>query len=126
MLTVAAATVAFGQASLPAGVSGATYSETLSATGGTAPYAYAVTAGALPAGVTLSSSGTLSGTPTQSGSFVFSVTATDSSTGSGPYSATRSYTLSIAAPTLTLAPAALTNATVGSACLLYTSDAADE
>ena len=115
MLTVAAATVAFGQASLPAGVSGATYSETLSATGGTAPYAYAVTAGALPAGVTLSSSGTLSGTPTQSGSFVFSVTATDSSTGSGPYSATRSYTLSIAAPTLTLAPAALTNATVGSA-----------
>ena len=48
MLTVAAATVAFGQASLPAGVSGATYSETLSATGGTAPYAYAVTAGALP------------------------------------------------------------------------------
>ena len=114
-LSVATATVAFGQASLPAGVSGTAFSETLSATGGTAPYSYAVTAGALPAGVTLASNGTLAGTPTQSGSFTFSITTTDSSTGSGPYSATRSYTLSIAAPALALDPATLANATVGAA-----------
>ncbi|RSV29025.1 putative Ig domain-containing protein [Sphingomonas sp. ABOLH] len=114
-LSVATATVAFGQASLPAGVSGKAFSETLSATGGTAPYSYVVTAGALPVGVTLASNGTLAGTPTQSGSFTFSITATDSSTGSGPYSATRSYTLSIAAPALALDPATLANATVGAA-----------
>ncbi|WP_341210629.1 putative Ig domain-containing protein [Sphingomonas paucimobilis] len=96
-------------------MSGAAYSEALSATGGTAPYSYAVTAGALPTGVTLSSNGMLAGTPTQSGSFTFSITATDSSTGSGPYRATRSYTLSIAAPALALDPAALANATVGAA-----------
>ncbi|WP_394663379.1 putative Ig domain-containing protein [uncultured Sphingomonas sp.] len=114
-LSVATATVAFGQASLPAGVSGAAFSETLSATGGTAPYSYSLTAGALPAGLTLASNGTLAGTPTQSGNFTFSITATDSSTGSGPYSATRSYTLSIAAPALALDPATLVNATVGAA-----------
>lgn len=114
-LSVATATVAFGQASLPAGVSGAAFSEMLSATGGTAPYSYSVTAGALPAGLTLANNGTLAGTPTQSGNFTFSITATDSSTGSGPYSATRSYTLSIAAPALALDPATLVNATVGAA-----------
>jgi uncharacterized protein YhjY with autotransporter beta-barrel domain len=98
---------------VPAGTSGVAYSETLAASGGTAPYAYAVTAGTLPTGLTLSASGTLSGTPSQSGSFTLSITATDSSTGSGPYAATRSYTLVIAAPALSLAPATLANASVG-------------
>ncbi|MFX7140668.1 putative Ig domain-containing protein, partial [Acinetobacter baumannii] len=78
-LTVATATVALAPTNVPAGASGTAYSQTLSASGGTAPYSYAVTAGALPAGVTLSSNGMLAGTPTQSGSFHFSVTATDSS-----------------------------------------------
>ncbi|MEG3163323.1 autotransporter domain-containing protein [Sphingomonas sp. PB2P19] len=98
-LTVAAPSVTLAPTSLPAGASAVAYSQALVASGGTAPYSYAVTAGALPAGVTLSASGTLAGTPTASGSFAFSVTATDSSGGSGPYAATRSYTLVIAAPT---------------------------
>ena len=114
-LTVASAAVAIAPATLPAGQSGAAYAQTLAASGGTAPYTYSVTAGALPAGLTLSSGGALSGTPTQSGSFTFSVTATDSSTGSGPYAGIRSYTLSISAPTLALAPATLPGATVGAA-----------
>ncbi|TXC72657.1 hypothetical protein FSB78_00015 [Sphingomonas ginsenosidivorax] len=41
-----------------------------------APYAYAVTAGALPAGVTLAADGTLSGTTTAGGTYAFTVTAT--------------------------------------------------
>lgn len=114
-ITVAAPTITINPATLPAGTSGIAYSQAITATGGAAPYTYGITAGAVPAGLTLSTTGTLSGTPTASGSFTFSVTATDSSTGTGPFSATRSYTLAIAAPTLTLAPPTLTNATVGSA-----------
>ena len=114
-LTVAPAAVTIAPASLPGGRPGVAYSQTLTASGGTAPYSYAITAGALPTGMTLSTSGTLAGTPTQSGSFTVAVTATDCSTGSGPYAGTRSYTLTIAAPTLGLSPAALANAGVGTA-----------
>ena len=54
------------------------YSQALSASGGLAPYAYAVTAGALPAGLTLNAAtGTISGTPSLAGSYSFTVTATD-------------------------------------------------
>ncbi|WP_158638038.1 putative Ig domain-containing protein [Sphingomonas ginsenosidivorax] len=112
-LTVAAPTVTLTPETLPAGQAGTAYGATITATGGTAPYTYAVIAGALPSGLTLSASGTLAGTPEASGSFSFGVTATDSSGGSGPYAGTRSYTLAIAAPALTLAPATLGNATVG-------------
>src|SRR5262249_18803179 len=48
-----------------------------------------------PAGLTLSSSGVLSGTTTIAGSFAFTVTATDSSTGAGPYSSNQNYTLTV-------------------------------
>ena len=59
-----------------------TYSTTtLTATGGATPYTYAISAGALPAGLSLSSGGVLSGTPTAGGTFNFTVRATDSSTG---------------------------------------------
>lgn len=53
------------------------YSQQLSATGGAAPYTWQVTAGALPPGLTLSSTGLISGTPTTSGSFSFTVTVRD-------------------------------------------------
>jgi uncharacterized repeat protein (TIGR03803 family) len=73
--------------SLPAAAAGTGYSQTLTASGGTAPYTFAVTAGALPAGLSLSPAGVLSGTPTAAGSFPFTVTATDSlgATGSQNY-----------------------------------------
>jgi len=114
-ITVAAATVAIAPTTLPAGDVGAAYSQTVTASGGTAPYSYAVTAGALPVGVTLAANGALSGTPTSGGAFNFTVTATDGSTGSGPYSGSRAYTLNIAAPTVILTPATLPPATAGSA-----------
>lgn len=95
-LTIGAAIVTLPPTTLPGGQVGAAYNATLnSATGGTAPYSYAVTGGALPGGLTLSASGALTGTPTASGSFGFSVTATDGSTGAGPYSATQSYSVQI-------------------------------
>lgn len=95
-LVVAAPTVILPATTLAQGQVRTGYNATIApATGGTAPYSYAVTAGALPAGVSLSASGTLSGTPSAFGTSNFTVTATDSSTGSGPYTATQSYTLSI-------------------------------
>ena len=50
---------------------------TLSATGGTAPYTW--TATGLPPGVSVSSSGTVSGTPTTAGTYNVTVTATAAS-----------------------------------------------
>jgi len=60
------------------GTFGSAYSETAAATGEEAP-TFAVTAGALPAGLTLdSTTGEISGTPTAIGTFSFTVTATNS------------------------------------------------
>jgi hypothetical protein len=101
-VTVAAPSVTLAPATLAAAQQDVAYQATLTATGGTAPYRFAVSAGRLPAGLTLSGS-TIAGTPTESGSFTFSVTATDASTGDGPFSATRAYTLAVALPNLPVA-----------------------
>ncbi|MGH7021401.1 MAG: cadherin-like beta sandwich domain-containing protein, partial [Brevundimonas sp.] len=80
---------------------GQAYVATFSAAGGAAPYSYAVTAGALPAGLSLDADGTLSGTPTAGGTFNFTVTTTDSSTGAGtPHSIGAPFSLIVAAPSL--------------------------
>jgi hypothetical protein len=65
-------------ATLPDAVEFAAYSQQLTATGGTAPYTWSVTSGALPAGLALSAQGLISGTPTVSGAFNFTVQAQDS------------------------------------------------
>ncbi len=75
-LTVVAAPV-ITTATLPSGTVGVAYSQTLAATGGTAPYSWAVTAGGLPGGLSLSTSGVISGTPSAAGTFSFTVTLTD-------------------------------------------------
>ena len=65
-------------ASPPAGAVNYAYPGfTFRASGGSPPYAWAAT-GMLPPGLTLGTDGSLSGTPTQVGTFSFSVTATDS------------------------------------------------
>jgi hypothetical protein len=99
--TFQAPTIVVAPASLPNGTQGTAYSQALSASGGSGTYTYAITAGALPSGLTLSS-GTIAGTPTTNGSFTFTVTATDNSAAPGPYSGSRAYTLTIAAPVVTV------------------------
>jgi probable HAF family extracellular repeat protein len=56
---------------------GQSFSMALSASGGTGPYAYVVSSGALPAGLSLSSDGVIAGTPTSAGEFTFTVSASD-------------------------------------------------
>jgi large repetitive protein len=61
--------------------------QVISATGGVGPYTFAVSVNSLPAGLTLSPNGAISGTPTVVGTFSFTLTATDSNglTGSAPF-----------------------------------------
>jgi len=59
-------TLGITTSSLPNGTVGSSYSQSLAATGGTAPYKWAITLGTLPAGLSLSSGGVISGTPTTS------------------------------------------------------------
>jgi uncharacterized protein (TIGR03437 family) len=62
------------------------YTVSFSASGGTAPYAYALASGTLPAGMTLSANGTLTGSPTAAGYFPVTLRVTDAAT--PPLSAT--------------------------------------
>lgn len=107
--------VTVSPATLPNGAVAAAYSQTLTASGGVPPHTFAVTAGALPAGLTLSSGGVLSGTPTAGGTFSFTVTATDSSAFPGPFAGSRAYTLVVTAPTIALPAASLAGGTVSAA-----------
>jgi hypothetical protein len=66
-------------AALPPATVGTNYSGSLSATGGTAPYIFSVVSGQLPTGTLLgNSSGTVSGTPSASGNFSFTISVSDS------------------------------------------------
>ncbi|HEX9005557.1 MAG TPA: putative Ig domain-containing protein, partial [Blastocatellia bacterium] len=94
-------------AGLPGGTAGVAYTQSNIASGGTAPYSLSLTAGSLPSGVTISGNG-LTGTPTQPGTFSFTLNATDAYGCTG----SQSYTVTIVCPAIILSPIALPNATV--------------
>ena len=90
----------------PSGQVGVAYSDTLTVTGGTGPFAWSVPAGSLPPGLTLGpSSGVLSGTPAAAGSYAFTVQVTDAD----GVTATESVTLVIGAGPLVIAATADTS-----------------
>jgi len=106
VLTVGCPTITVNPATLTNGAIGASYNQTISATPAGA-YSFSVTSGALPPGLMLNAaSGLLSGTPTQSGTYNFRITASADGCAGG-----RDYTVSIGCPAVTLA--SLGNATAG-------------
>ena len=88
-------------ATLPAGLIGYTYTQTFTATGGFAPYTWALASGSLPPGLTLTAGGALTGIPTTAAACSFTVTVTDSA-GNTATSGTQSLTISSSPP---MAPA---------------------
>src|SRR4030095_10012759 len=85
---------------LPTDTRGMCYSKSLAATGGTPPLTWSVTSGALPGGLTLSSAGVISGTPTGAGMTNFTVQVADSA--SAARNATKPFTLTIMLPPLSI------------------------
>ncbi len=77
---------------LPNGTVAAAYSYSLTATGGTAPYTWTAS-GSLPPGLSLSSGGQITGTPSAGGTYQFSISVNDSAYGS----AARGFVLTIQA-----------------------------
>lgn len=83
-ITIAAAGSLSLTGTLPNAILNTAYSQTLVATGGAPPYTYSITAGTLPAGITLADDSStptkalFSGTPTAAGASSFTLTVTDS------------------------------------------------
>jgi uncharacterized protein (TIGR03437 family) len=99
------------QVALPNGMVSTPYSQTLPASNGNPPYSWSLLGGALPAGLSLASTGTVFGTPTQAGTSVFTAKVTDTAGAS----ASAVFILSIAPQTLTITTTSpLPNAIVGS------------
>jgi hypothetical protein len=86
--------------SLPMATVGATYSTTLSASGGSGTKTWTVTAGSLPAGLSLSANGVVSGTPTAQGTASFTANVS-----AGGASSQRQFSLGVAAGLEIAAPA---------------------
>ena len=113
-ITVAATQLAIISSALAAGTQGTAYSQTLHASGGTPSYAWSITSGSLPAGLSLAAgSGAITGTPTASGTFNFTVTVSDS--GNPVQTKSLASSITVAGTQLAIATSALPSGTDGTA-----------
>jgi len=91
-LTIDAPLVITTSSPLPMGTVGVNYSQTLAATGGSGSYTWSVSAGTLPAGLSLATAtGVISGQPTTSGAFSFTIKVTDTTSAT----ATKAFALTV-------------------------------
>jgi hypothetical protein len=107
-LSIIVPSLVFVTSSLPDGYRTVTYNQTLTATGGRAPYTWSRTSGSLPSGLTLNTAtGIISGVPTQTGSRTFTIQVRDSA------NVTRSKQLTIVVYTLpSISTSSLPNGTL--------------
>jgi hypothetical protein len=113
-ITIAPTQLAIATAALASGTDGVTYSQTLQANGGTPAYTWSVTSGNLPKGLALTAgSGVISGTPSASGTFNFTVAVSDRSNPAQTKSA--SLSIAIASKQLLIASSTLASGTDGTA-----------
>lgn len=103
--------IVFSTTSLPSGTIGTAYTAAVAATGGAGALTYKVTSGGLPAGLSMSASGGISGTPTTAAKSSFTVTASDAYGDTG----TANLSITISYPQLTITTASLPTGYVGSA-----------
>jgi len=92
-------------AQLPGATVSSSYGATLGATGGSAPYAWGLVTGPLPAGLLLNATGTISGIPSVAGSYPLTVQVHDAA----GHSASASLTIAVGSSTL------------GAGCTIYAS-----
>jgi len=98
--------------SLPGGTRGTAYSQSVQASGGTTPYNWSISAGLLPTGLSISSTGAISGTPSATGTFNFTLQVADSAAGTD----TQELSITIVSPpALNITTLALPEASVGTA-----------
>ena len=96
-ITIAAPPLLISSTNLPDGVIGTAYNATLASSGGTPPVTWSVTAGALPAGLTLNSTtGAITGTPSTAQLANFTVQAAD--TGTPQQTKTQAMTITVNPP----------------------------
>ena len=112
-ITVAASQLAVSPVALAAGQMGSAYTGTLRASGGTPGYTWSLASGSLPAGLSLSGAGVISGMPTASGSFSFGVAVSDN--GSPVQTQTVMASITVAASQLAIAAPVLAAGQMGSA-----------
>src|SRR2546428_5560394 len=100
--------------SLPADAEGAAYNQTVAASGGAGMLTFSLTTGTLPAGLTMSGAGAISGSPSgPDGTANFTVKVTDSSAG-GAQSSTQALSITVNAPSPpTITTTSLPGGTVG-------------
>jgi hypothetical protein len=109
-LTIKAATLTITTVTpMVSGQQGSSYSQALTAVGGVTPYTWSVYSGSLPTGLSLSSDGDITGTPTVMGTFTFTAEVADSSTNT----ATKTLAISIVSPTLIITTSVLPDSVVG-------------
>jgi hypothetical protein len=115
-LVILCPTITLTPASLPNGVQGTAYNQTVTAAPVGTTYSYAVTTNMLPPGLSLNSAtGAITGTPTAAGNYVFGITATGWASGSGSCTKSQSYSLLITGTctAITLSPTSLPGAPLG-------------
>jgi hypothetical protein len=77
-ISVASGLTITSNPTLPAGTVNGTYSQTLAASGGRTPYSWNLVSGVLPAGLSVSPNGVITGTPSAAGTTTFTISVSDS------------------------------------------------